>query len=641
MNMKIKLFFLVTLVYNISFSQNFRDKLDQMIEYYDNDDNKYSTIANELLNNKYGKIDNETRFYCEYFLGYELILKDEFKLALDKYKSLLKFCELNTIDDTYGNLRKCIKDIKSRVKSLDAIVANLPVENTPAPEINNTISENSQNNFISEPFKDEDNKTDNNENKTSNYLDSNYSNKDISNNNKKTVTLTVSGTGKTIEEARLNALRSAIEQAFGVFISSKTEILNDNLVKDEIVSISNGNIQNYDLVSQVEIPENGFDITIKATVSIDKLTSFAESKGIEIEFKGGLFAQNIKLQKLNEDSEFIAIKNFCYTGLNILLNSIDYNIQNSEPKILNSEAANWKYDLKKGLYIENYDENDYEIDFFIEAKSNNNLNLFYEILSKLLLSLNMSDEEILNYKKINKKIIEIEFDNQKFYLRNTLSAKTIHTLFFKASLIPTFFSIDSNIETFNNIFCFNWRRETDREYHFVGNTVNREFPDRKDPYFINTWVDGDTYVNEFKDINKDFNEFKYEDKFIYNNINKIRLESNNFHNTFKITRFFSLEQLEKIDNFKVKKINIFEDISKEISRQKMIEYIVLKGIEDNEITNIDGSKYVSLRFADPLREFSENNLFTFEIVEKNKGYYIIKTNNNKLLKLKYPPKHPY
>ena len=56
-------------------------------------------------------------------------------------------------------------------------------------------------------------------------------------------TLTVSGQGKTQDEAKQNALRSAIEQAFGAFISSNTEILNDELVKDEIVSVSNGNIQ--------------------------------------------------------------------------------------------------------------------------------------------------------------------------------------------------------------------------------------------------------------------------------------------------------------------------------------------------------------------------------------------------------------
>ena len=62
------------------------------------------------------------------------------------------------------------------------------------------------------------------------------------------VTLTTSGTGKTIEEAKNNALRSAIEQAFGAFISSKTEILNDEIVKDEIVSLSGGSILNYEII---------------------------------------------------------------------------------------------------------------------------------------------------------------------------------------------------------------------------------------------------------------------------------------------------------------------------------------------------------------------------------------------------------
>ncbi len=41
----------------------------------------------------------------------------------------------------------------------------------------------------------------------------------------KDVTITASGSGKTMEEAKQAALRSATEQAFGAFISSKTEIL--------------------------------------------------------------------------------------------------------------------------------------------------------------------------------------------------------------------------------------------------------------------------------------------------------------------------------------------------------------------------------------------------------------------------------
>ena len=621
----------------LSFSQNYKVKLDEMIELYNDDDTKYIAIANELITNKYGKIDNETKFYCEYFLGYDLIIKEEYKKALDKYKNLLVFCEQNTIDDSYGNIRKCKKDIKSRIKSLEILIANLPNEIPTDNDFKVTSSENLNKSIIQEAQKNENDIDKNNVN----AINSTVSEQNKSTTDNKIVTLTVSGTGKTLEEAKSKALRSAIEQAFGAFISSKIEILNDNLVKDEIVSVSNGNIQKYDVVSQVEIPENGFDITIKATVSIDKLTSFAESKGIEIEFKGGLFAQNIKIQKLNEDSEFIAIKNFCYVGLNILLNSIDYNIENLEPKILNSKGGNWKYDLKKGLYIEDYDENDYEIDFIVEAKSNNNLNLFYESLSKLLLSLNMTEEEVLNYKKINKKIIEIEFDNQKFYLRNTRSAKTIHTLFYKASLIPTLFSIDSNIETFNNIFCFYTRTETNRDYHFLGNTINREFPERKTPYFISTWIDGDTYINEFKDINKDFDEFKYDDNtFLYDDINKISLKSSNFYNKFEIKRYFSLELIEKIDNFKVKKINIFEEIVNEILRRKKIKYIYTKGLLENELTKLNGEKYVSEYYSDSYQEFLDEGGFgfTFEIIDKEKNFCIVKTRNNKILKLKYPPK---
>lgn len=65
-----------------------------------------------------------------------------------------------------------------------------------------------------------------------------------------TVTLVVTGQGITKDEAKQNALRSAIEQAFGTFVSSKTEILNDELVKDEIISVANGNIQKYEIISE-------------------------------------------------------------------------------------------------------------------------------------------------------------------------------------------------------------------------------------------------------------------------------------------------------------------------------------------------------------------------------------------------------
>ena len=123
----------------------------------------------------------------------------------------------------------------------------------------------------------------------------------------KTVTITVSGSGKTQDEAKQSALRSAIEQAFGAFISSKTEILNDQVVADQMSSVSSGNIQSFTVLNESQLPDGSWANTIKAIVSISNLTSFVVAKGFAVEIKGGLFAINIKQQMLNEQGEIDAV----------------------------------------------------------------------------------------------------------------------------------------------------------------------------------------------------------------------------------------------------------------------------------------------------------------------------------------------
>ena len=218
----------------------------------------------------------------------------------------------------------------------------------------------------------------------------------------KTVTLTVSGTGKTLEEARLNALRSSIEQAFGAFISSKTEILNDNLVKDEIVSISNGNIQKYDVVSQLEVPNVGYAMTLIATVSIDKLTSFSENKGIAVEFKGNLFAANIKLQKLNENSEIKVM--FDLFGI------IHQNFQSSFNYLIET----------KNIILDN-DKINYNVPLKITATTNENYDSTLNYLLKVLSNVSMNSTQVDEYNVMKKDVykIKITYNNKDntYYLR--------------------------------------------------------------------------------------------------------------------------------------------------------------------------------------------------------------------------------
>jgi hypothetical protein len=211
----------------------------------------------------------------------------------------------------------------------------------------------------------------------------------------KTVTLVVSGQGKTQDEAKQNALRSAIEQAFGTFISSKTEILNDNLVKDEIVSIANGNIQKFDIISEVQIPNGGYASTLKATVSVTKLTSFIESKGVVVEFKGNLLATNIKQQMLNEKNEIKSMSNIVNVCRDILDRSFDFEIVSGEPKQKNNDNNKWNVPLK------------------VNAKFNKNIELFTQYLYKSLKDLSMSQEEIEQYKSLGKKTYKLAYGGKE------------------------------------------------------------------------------------------------------------------------------------------------------------------------------------------------------------------------------------
>ena len=205
--------------------------------------------------------------------------------------------------------------------------------------------------------------------------------------NDKTVTLTVSAQGQTISEAKQNALRDAIEQAFGTFITSNTEILNDKLVKDEIVSVSNGNIQDYKVISEVQLPNGGYATTLKATVSVSKLTSFVESKGIEAELKGNLFAFNIKQQELNEQNEIKAIYNIASVALKLLENSFYGTISPEEPFLKT--------------------ENVYTLPYLIEVHSTKNTNNAITYFNETISQLSMNEEDKTNYVKLNKPIYEV------------------------------------------------------------------------------------------------------------------------------------------------------------------------------------------------------------------------------------------
>lgn len=116
------------------------------------------------------------------------------------------------------------------------------------------------------------------------------------------VTLIVTSDGHSKDDATKNALRAAVEQTYGVFISSNTSLLNDELTKDDIATVASGNIKKYNEIAHSSSDGNHI-VTLEVTVSKVKLLSYAKSKGGECELDGASLYADIQLQQLYKKNE--------------------------------------------------------------------------------------------------------------------------------------------------------------------------------------------------------------------------------------------------------------------------------------------------------------------------------------------------
>ena len=205
------------------------------------------------------------------------------------------------------------------------------------------------------------------------------------------VTLTVSGDGETKKEATEIALRSAIEQAFGVFVSANTTILDDELVKDEIATVSSGNIKKYDEIATATLPNGNTTVTLKAVVSVSKLITYAQSKGSTAEFAGATFGMNMKLKELNRANEEKAIENMIAQLKSLVPTMFDYKLELGEP-VVNAKG-------------------DYDIPAKVIVIFNDNTEKANKILLNTLSSLSLSKKEIEEYQRVREKIFGIHIGN--------------------------------------------------------------------------------------------------------------------------------------------------------------------------------------------------------------------------------------
>ena len=278
------------------------------------------------------------------------------------------------------------------------------------------------------------------------------SSKDMSSSNNKEVTLTVIGTGNTKEDATRNALRSALEQTYGAFVSSNTTIINDELVQDAVSTITNNCVKSYKELSAKSLPNGSWCVTLQATVSISGLVNYAQSKGSSVEFAGNTFGMNMKIRELNKQNELKAMCNLLIQLIS-LGNLFDYELTLEEPK---EPSAG-------------YDQSCYICHATVSLHFNDNTRAFNELAYQVLSDLSLSKAEITEFEQTNTPYYFVELPgtefnpnwkyNCKFAMRNNYT-EVFENFLENIIKIPV-----GNHEAFNYKSILNGYRKTHEEFH--------------------------------------------------------------------------------------------------------------------------------------------------------------------------------
>ena len=196
------------------------------------------------------------------------------------------------------------------------------------------------------------------------------------------VTVNASGSATTQDAAVKNALRNAIEQAYGAFISTNTQILNNKLVKDEIVSLSQGVVKSYNIESSAYIKENNrYFVTVKAVVSMNTMASFVNSKtNSSVKVSMGVFDANIKLAELNKKAEKKIIDNLI-DFVATIPHLFSYELELEEP------------------FVSRKYKDVYELRGYVKIMKNENTQQVLELIQKTFKSVSLTEKEREDYQK--------------------------------------------------------------------------------------------------------------------------------------------------------------------------------------------------------------------------------------------------
>ena len=128
--------------------------------------------------------------------------------------------------------------------------------------------------------------------------------KQIEIDSQKTKVVIATGVGETEHEAIKDAGRSAVKEAVGMFLVSETIVENDELIKDEVLSVSDGFVSKFRTISKREDEDGLVEVKATITVVIGKVASKLRGMNISMKDIGSEEFVAVELDKFSSAGEY-------------------------------------------------------------------------------------------------------------------------------------------------------------------------------------------------------------------------------------------------------------------------------------------------------------------------------------------------
>ena len=122
------------------------------------------------------------------------------------------------------------------------------------------------------------------------------------------MSVVATGVGTDPDKAKYNALSNAIEQTVGVFVRAETLVDNDKLVRDKVLTYTEGDVAEVKVLDQWQA-DGLHHVRVRAAVAVQKITSRLRSQNVAMrEVDGAAFYDNAKRnwENLNNLTEMFA-----------------------------------------------------------------------------------------------------------------------------------------------------------------------------------------------------------------------------------------------------------------------------------------------------------------------------------------------